>query len=331
MKLTSILLVLAASAPAGAKPSSSAQAEALFDDAKALMAQKKFGEACDKFDSSQKLDPAITTLINAADCREKNNQLATAWGLFLDVERQTRGDPGAKKLHELAQTRAKKLEPRISKLTIKIEPATTKLAGLEVKLNADPVLAGSYGTALPTDGGHYTVIATAPHYTAFKADVELGVEKDAKTIEIPKLDAEGAAKPLPTKPIEPVARVEPAPQPAGGVSRVDEPTQPSRTGAVVATVAAVALAGGGVGFELWGRSKLAAAKTEPDDMKQDALYHDANTRHYVAQGLGAAAIAAGGVAAWLWIRGGSSAHADTAMVVPAATSDGAGLAVTGRW
>lgn len=328
MKLTPFVLLVAASAPALAKPSSSAQAEALFDDAKALMAQKKFAEACDKFDSSQKLDPAITTLINAADCREKNNQLATAWGLFLDVERQTRGDAGAKKLHDLAQTRAKKLEPRLSKLTIKIDPATAKLAGLEVKLNADPVLAGSYGTALPTDGGHYAISATAPHYTAFKAEIDLAGAQDVKTVEIPKLDAEGAAKPIAAKPVEtaPVA-VAPVPEP-----RDDAPAdKPSHTGAIITTVAAVALAGGAVGFELWGRSTLDQSAKEPDDAKQDQLYHDANTRHYVAQGLGIAAIAAGGVAVWLWVRGGSSAHADTAMIVPAATSDGGGLVVTGRW
>ena len=32
----------------------------------------------------------VATLLNHASCREKNEQLATAWGLFLEAERQTR-------------------------------------------------------------------------------------------------------------------------------------------------------------------------------------------------------------------------------------------------
>lgn len=34
--------------------------------------------------------PVPSTLLNLASCRERNGQLATAWGLFLDAERATR-------------------------------------------------------------------------------------------------------------------------------------------------------------------------------------------------------------------------------------------------
>src|SRR4051812_17667439 len=127
MKRALVVLTLI-SREASANPAASAQAEALFNDGKQLMARHQAAEACEKFDSSQKLDPAITTLINAADCHEKNKRLATAWSLFLDAERQTRGETTSEKLHTLARSRAQKLEARVSKLTIHVDPATTKLA-----------------------------------------------------------------------------------------------------------------------------------------------------------------------------------------------------------
>jgi len=87
--LSGVLAALALSAPAHAQ-SSGAQAETLFRQGKDLLAKGQIAEACAAFDASQKLDPNIATLLNQAACREKNGQLATAWGLFLDAERQTR-------------------------------------------------------------------------------------------------------------------------------------------------------------------------------------------------------------------------------------------------
>ncbi|MFT3699398.1 MAG: hypothetical protein QM831_39990 [Kofleriaceae bacterium] len=328
--MKALAFVLLASVTASAKPAASAQAEALFDDAKKLMAKKQYAEACDKFDSSQKLDPAITTLVNAADCREKNKQIATAYGLFLDVERQTRDDAKAKQLHTLAQTRAKKLEGRLSKLTIDVDGATAKVTGLEVKLNADPVLVGSFGTALPTDGGHYTITATAPHRRAFKKELDLGIEKDDQTVKV-ELRADEAPvpaaveKPAPPPPVEhPVQKDAPEPP--------EEQPAPShgKAAPIAMTIVTVALAGGAVGFELWGRDLLDQSAKEPDNAKQDQLYNDANTRHYIAEGLGAAAIVGAGVTIYLWVRSGSHAS-ESAMIVPTATPNGGGLVLTGRW
>lgn len=317
-----LALVVLSSTVAMAKPGASAQAEALFDDAKKLMAKKQFAEACDKFDSSQKLDPAITTLVNAADCREKNKQLATAYGLFLDAERQTRGDASAKQLHALAQSRAKKLEGRLSKLTIAVDGATAKLAGLVVKLDADPVLPGSFGTALPTDGGHYTITASAPHHAPFRQEFDLAVERDVRAVTIElRADAEPAIAAAP--PAE-------APPPAPPIERAPAPAGHSHAAAIAMTATTVALAGGAIGFELWGRDLLDQSAKEPDDAKQEQLYNDANTRHYVAEGLGVAAAVAAGVTIYLWVRGGSHAS-ESALVVPVAAPDGGGLVLTGRW
>src|SRR5882724_2573792 len=114
-KIAMVLALLGSTAhaqPAGA------QAETLFRQGKDLMAKGKIAEACAAFDASQKLDPTIATLLNQAACREKNNQFATAWGLFLEAERQTRSaaDPKTQQLHQVAAGKAAKLEPRLSTL-----------------------------------------------------------------------------------------------------------------------------------------------------------------------------------------------------------------------
>src|ERR1043166_9179048 len=123
-----LLALLASVAPVGpavriaAAQPSGAQAETLFRQGKDLMAKGKTAEACAAFDASQKLDPTISTLLNQAACREKNEQLATAWGLFLEAERQPRtaSDAPPQQLHQVAASKAAKLEPRLSTLTITV-------------------------------------------------------------------------------------------------------------------------------------------------------------------------------------------------------------------
>src|SRR5579883_326916 len=59
-----------------------ATAEALFNEGKRLMNERKFGEACPKFLASQKLDPGVGTQLNLAVCYEANGQTASAWATF---------------------------------------------------------------------------------------------------------------------------------------------------------------------------------------------------------------------------------------------------------
>jgi hypothetical protein len=65
--------------------------------------------------------------------------------------------------------------------------------------------------------------------------------------------------------------------------------------------------------------------------RRDSLQDAANTRRYVAEGLAVSGVIAGGVAVWLYVRGGSrerDAMTDTSMHVVPTTS---GLAVAGRF
>lgn len=334
MKLTPFVLILAASVPAVAKPSSSAQAEALFDDAKALMAQKKFAEACDKFDSSQKLDPAITTLINAADCREKNNQLATAWGLFADAGRQARAAKNDK-LAKVAANHSKKLEPRLSKLTINV-PADRQVAGLVITRSNEPVDPASFNHALPIDGGTYVITARAPGKLAWTTTKTIKTEGDAQSVEVPALAAAPAA-PVATAPVKPTSAAKPVQtaqvtgtQPATEL-HAQAPARRSNVVPIAVGAGALVLGGAAIGFELSGRSKYDDAKKETMDQdRRDSLQDQANTRRYVAEVLGVAAVGAAGVAVYLYVRGRGE-HREQTALVPSVASGAAGLALTGRW
>jgi hypothetical protein len=285
-----------APAPAAAQPAG-AQAETLFRRGKELMAQGQFAEACAAFDASQKLDPTSSTLINRAYCREKNAQLATAWGLFLEAERQTRTatDAPGKQLHRVAVERAASLEPRLSTLKV-VVPAESRVGGLEILRDGEPIDAASWNQALPIDGGAYTVTARAPGNAEWSTSVKVGVERDVKTIEIPRL-----------KPAVLSKDAVPLAAPAA------EPTERRRSQVVPLVLAgsAVALLGGALAFHLSGESTYDEAKKEPDPVRQDDLWHSANTKRYVAEGLGAAGIVCGGVAVWLYLhnRAGDAAPA----------------------
>jgi hypothetical protein len=62
------------------------------------------------------------------------------------------------------------------------------------------------------------------------------------------------------------------------------------------------------------------------------LWHAANTRRYLAEALGVAAVGSAGVAVYLYLRrGGEVASARGAQVTPVASPTLTGLAVIGVW
>lgn len=288
---------LARAQPAGA------QAQVLFDQGITLMDAGKFGEACAAFDASDKLEPAIATLLNRADCREKNHQYATAWGLFLEAERQSRAatDPATQQLHLVAIDHAAKLEPRLSKLTVNVS-IQSRLDGLKILRGAEVVDAGAWNHPLPIDGGNYTITAQAPDHDTWRGTIEVGAEGDAKAVEVPSLKRSPV--------IAPRKRAK-LPYLLGG-------------GAVV-------LLGTGLGFELSAQSTYDQSKQEPDDAKQASLWHSANNKRYVAEGLAVGGVALAGVAVWRYLRHGTVESPTQVSVVPLVGSEQAGLQVFGRY
>jgi hypothetical protein len=332
MKLRVLFLcaALAAAPTIASAQSNSAQAERLFRDGKDLMTAKKYAEACEAFDASQKLDPLPTTLMNLADCREKNNQLATAWGLFLDVERLTRGGSKADKaLSGAAKTRAEKLEPRLSYLIVNV-PDESRVDGLTITRNGDPVDPGTWNRALPVDGGEYVIEGKAPGHEPWATRVTVNIERDKQSVDVPKFKAVKLPDPNTVNP-----------EGDGSGGPVEEPDEPIDTGgggmsgkrkaAIGVGVGGVVLLGVAGYFELNARSKYDDSVAEPDDVRQDELFDDAVSSRKIAIGAGIAGGVCVGVAAFLWFTGGAeSAPDETALrVLPSLGPDQIGLAFGG--
>jgi hypothetical protein len=314
------IFVFSAVSPAHAQPAG-AEAEVLFRQGRDLMAAGKLAEACNAFAESQKLEPAITTLLNLAGCREKLGQIATAWGLFLDAERQTRSasDAAGQQLHSVALDRAGKLETRVSKLTINV-PQTSQIDGLEITRGSDRVDAVLWNRALPIDGGMYTVTARAPGANAWSTQVTISSEGDTKTVDIPDLrNLPRDLPPLaPTKPVTVVA-------PTEIHETVPAPSSPQSSSALVPITVgagAVVLLGGALGFDLWGNSTYNDAKAEmTSQSRRDSLYNSANDKRYTAEALGVVGIIGAGAAVSLYLwehheRAGGVARANRILVSP---------------
>ena len=110
--------VLCASS-SSAQPSPRAlAAEELFRDGRALIAQHHYKEACEKLRASQKIEPAVGTLVSLGECYAGQGRTASAWLAYRSAVALAteRGDPR----RAAAEERAGAMEPRISNLAIRM-------------------------------------------------------------------------------------------------------------------------------------------------------------------------------------------------------------------
>src|SRR3954471_19716733 len=69
----------------GRADAQSAEAEALFNEGDKLMAAGQLAQACDAFESSNRIETRAGTLVRLGECREQNHQLASAWSAYKDA------------------------------------------------------------------------------------------------------------------------------------------------------------------------------------------------------------------------------------------------------
>lgn len=221
-------------APRDARAGNEAAAEALFLEAKKLVAQKKYAEACPKFAESNRLDRGAGTLIHLGDCYEHNKQLASAWATYKDAASAAQA-LGRADWEKLAKQRAASLEPKLAKLVTKVPEPTP---GMTVTRDGAEVAQASWGVEIPVDAGTHAVEASAPGHQPWKSTVNVAKDGDRLEVVVPKLEAApvAAAPPPPPRPPEP-----PPPAPAA------EPRAGSAQRTIGFVVAGVGLVGVGVG------------------------------------------------------------------------------------
>jgi len=176
--------VLCTGNPASAEEDAGALASrALFDDARQLMQDGQFKEACPKLEESQRLRSGIGTQFNLAECYEKVGRHASAWSLYLRVAADTKalGQPDRE---QVARARAAALEPRIARLSLQV---SAPVPGLELTLDGSALGSATWGVATPIDPGEHAVVAQAPGHDPWRGVAQIPDRAAQISLAVPEL------------------------------------------------------------------------------------------------------------------------------------------------
>lgn len=280
----SFLATLLSATETSAQPTT-AQAEILFREGKKLMAEGNVAAACEAFEGSYKKDAAVSTLMNLADCREKNQQYASAWTHFVEAARKSALDPALSGLTASAKERAASVEARLSYLIINV-PDDSRVEGLVITRDGVVVDPVEWNRDIPIDGGTYVVEAKAPAYEAWSATVTIENAKDKESVNVPRFqEALGGTR-------TPISSGE---RPSSFTGR--------RKLALGLGALGLAALGGGLAFELKSGGTYDDAKAAPTSDERRELTDQANGERDTAMIAGAVGVVALGASAYLWISG----------------------------
>ncbi len=325
-----VAFVVGLSASRTARAGNEAAAEALFAEAKKLVAQKRYAEACPKFAESNRLDRGAGTLIHLADCYEKNKQTASAWATYKEAASAAQA-LSRKDWETLANKRATALEPKLARITVKVPDPVPKI---EVSRDGEKLTQASWGVALPVDTGSHAFEAAAPGYKSFTSSVVIGKDGETKELVVPKLEA------LPAPPPEPTAST-PTPSATPRPTTVDHETGSGQrtVGLVVAGVGVAGLVAGGItGLMAMGKNNdgkavcpeagACASQQAVDDIASAKSFGTIST---IAFGAGGALVIGGAVLYLTAPSGPPDSRAKALRVVPNVGTQTAGLSLGGTF
>jgi hypothetical protein len=165
---------LAWSSQTQAQPRDPVGAEALFRSGKELLKAGDWAHACEKFQKSMDLDPAVSTQVKLAKCREHEGRLATAWYEYqraLKLNRESdQGERRKQELAEFIQARIAELEPNVPKLRVTVPEPPQDLV---VERDGQPLPLAALSEPLPIDPGKHRLEARAPGYVSTTQEFEL--------------------------------------------------------------------------------------------------------------------------------------------------------------
>lgn len=309
-----------ATSTARAAGGDAATAQALFDQGRALMAEKKYAEACPKLAESQRLDPGMGTLFHLGDCYEGSGKIASAWAAYLEVA-SLAAAAGQTEREGAAKARAQKLEPRLPRLTI-VVPEASRLPDLRVVRDDVDVGSVQWGAPLPVDPGPHKVVASAPGHRSFTDSVVLK-EGGSASLPIPLLET-APDQPAATAPAQAPAMstlAPPSATPTGGAGGPPPDVSGGGPSPLVIGLGALGIVGIGAGTVLgfMAKSKFDESKEHCNSSNENlctAEGVDLRDKAFTFGNISTVGFVVGGVAlagaAVLWIVDSGSSEKPTA-------------------
>jgi tetratricopeptide (TPR) repeat protein len=173
-------------APSAHAQTDKAAAEALFDQGVRLMKQNSFNDACPKLEESERIDPAVGTLLYLGECYERIGKTASAWASFREAASLANNMNQADRAR-VAGSRAQDLEPRLSRLSIELAPDVARISGVVVKRGNQRLEPSLYGIPLPVDPGEYNIEVSAPGYQTWTTPIKVEPAGASASVRVPAL------------------------------------------------------------------------------------------------------------------------------------------------
>lgn len=270
----------------------SAAAEALFRSAQKAAEQGDWVTACDRFEESNRLDPAPGTVLNIARCRERLEQWASAWENYRKAGELL---PAGDRRGRYAQSKAEELASRVPRLTLLPPEVPDEVSDYTVLVEETEYAQASLGLPLPFDPGTLRILVQAPGRETFEVVVTL--EEGAEVEQRLELGA------IVTSDGPPVALEDAAPS-----QRTKSPhsAMPAIVAYTVGGLGAAAAAGGGI----WAAVELPKVADNCNDGRCNQVGADASARGrsaMVVTGIGAGVAVVGAtVGTIFWLRASSA-------------------------
>lgn len=220
------------SAAVDARADDQQKAEELFERGRKLMqGATTLDEACRTLEESLKQMDRGDTVLNLAECHRRQGKTATAWAEF-DRALSYGSKVGFPAAIEAATQLRNGLAKKLSRLTVTVPAPTAALADLTVEVGGKPWPRERWNTDSVIDPGPVEIKANAKGYKPFEVGVEIGADKDAKTVVV-------------VLEIEPPPPTPPPPPPPAPIARPARPLWPWLVGG-----AGVALGAAAIGAEI---------------------------------------------------------------------------------
>lgn len=216
-----------------------ADAERLFREGQKLLEERRFGEACPKFEGAYKKDGQLGTLLNLAFCHKEQGATWYAWLEFREAELKA-AELGRNDRREFAHQHVVELEKQLPKVVVD-NPRSMPLT--EVLVEDRRVPGAEKGTVFAAEAGQRKLTFRATGKKPATALVTLTKGDRPQHVAVPEMEE---APPEP-EPVKAAPDAEPAPD---GVKAAPENPPPNNTqrtlGFVALGVGGAALAAGAI-------------------------------------------------------------------------------------